>query len=41
MAPAAFEQDPRSGDEPESTVEPIAEPDYDSSSELVLTDATA
>ena len=41
MAPAAFEQDPRSGDEPESTVEPIAEPDYDPSSELVLTEATA
>ena len=41
MAPAAFEQDPRSGDEPESTAEPIAEPDYDPSSELVLTEATA
>ena len=41
MAPAAFEQDPRSGDEPESTVEPIAEPDFDPSSELILTEATA
>lgn len=40
MAPAAFEQDPRSGDEPESTVEPTSEQEYDPSVELILTEAT-